>query len=283
MDSKRQCKFFKNGKCKKGDNCDFEHNSDNSSFSAKQDNRRQKIKKNTESWQPLNKKVDLRIVFQSAIKNDKLSKVLTNRDILLVPDLYSDYNKLELYNLLNEEIEECKQINLGHGDGVELVKLWHGNETNPGTHSIVDDKVYFSHNGYKSHWKDNCKTFNMVLDRARDFFNVDIKATRFNIYENSNKWKPFHHDSAAVDPKKAKTQNITIAMSFGLKRTIGLESADSIKSNRKIISFEIDDGEIYCFTKQTNELWRHGVLQEKEFSDKGRISIIIWGYVPGLD
>jgi hypothetical protein len=280
MDSKRQCKFFKNGKCKKGDNCDFEHNS---SLSTKQDNRRQKIKRNTESWQPLNKEVDLRIVFQSAITNDKLNKALTNRDILLVPDLYSDYNKLQLYNLLNEELEECKQINLGHGDGVELVKLWHGNETNPGTHSIVDDKVYFSHNGHKSHWKDNCKTFNMILDRAKDFFNVDIKATRFNIYENSNNWKPFHHDSAAVDPRKAKTQNITIAISFGLKRTIGLESADSIKSNRKIISFEIDDGEIYCFTKKTNELWRHGVLQEKEFSDKGRISIIIWGYVPGLD
>jgi hypothetical protein len=41
---------------------------------------------------------------------------------------------------------------------------------------------------------------------------MDIKATRFNWYRNSDHWKPFHHDAAAVKPEKALTQNFTVAV-----------------------------------------------------------------------
>ena len=67
--------------------------------------------------------------------------------------------------------------------------------------------------------KGGCPTFKMVIDKVKDYFGVDVKATRFNLYEDSSQWKPFHHDAAAVKPDKAKTQNITIGISFGLERS----------------------------------------------------------------
>ena len=42
----------------------------------------------------------------------------------------------------------------------------------------------------------------MVLDKATSFFGMDVKATRFNWYRDSNDWKPFHHDAAAVKEDK---------------------------------------------------------------------------------
>ena len=42
----------------------------------------------------------------------------------------------------------------------------------------------------------------MVLDKLADYFKMDIKATRFNWYRDSNDWKPFHHDAAALDKQK---------------------------------------------------------------------------------
>jgi hypothetical protein len=38
---------------------------------------------------------------------------------------------------------------------------------------------------------------------------------RFNWYRDLKEWKPYHHDAAAVDPRKAKTQNFTVGISFG--------------------------------------------------------------------
>jgi len=38
-------------------------------------------------------------------------------------------------------------------------------------------------------------------------------------------WKPYHHDAAAIDPKKAEKQNLTICISFGGTCDIGFEHA----------------------------------------------------------
>ena len=198
---------------------------------------------------------------------DKLNVELSDRDLLLVPNLFSDFNKLDIYNNLVNEIENCGI------DQKDLLKMWHGNDKLEGTHFICDDKLK---------WKEKCPTFTLVIDRLVKYFNVDVKATRFNWYKDTNQWKPFHHDAAAVDPKKAKNQNITIAVSFGCTRNIGLESGEKTKDTRKVLSFEQSDGQIYVFTNKTNELWRHGILQEKEFKDEGRISIIVWGKVENI-
>ena len=46
----------------------------------------------------------------------------------------------------------------------------------------------------------------MVLEKIVDFFKMDVKATRFNWYRDSNDWKPYHHDAAAVNPDKGNVR-----------------------------------------------------------------------------
>jgi hypothetical protein len=206
--------------------------------------------------------VDLRIVYD--LNSEQLNTKLTDRDLLLVPNVFSDFNKLELYNNLVNEIKLCEISQ------PELLKMWHGNDKIDGTHLIADDKLG---------WKNHAPTFNFILDRLQYYFNVDIKATRFNWYKDTNQWKPFHFDAAAFDPQKRKNQNITIALSFGCTRSIALEFAEKNNNNTQTtISIPISDGEIYAFTNTTNDIWRHGILQENKFKDEGRISIIIWGW-----
>ena len=252
------CKFYVKGKCTK-DNCLFIH-----SQPSKSQNRHNLLKnnKNTVCFKPMVRPVDLRIVYD--LNPEQLQTKLTDRDLLLVPNAFTDFNKLELYNLLVEEIKACEQTR------PELLKMWHGNDKIDGTHFIADDKLK---------WKNYAPTFNFILERLQFYFNVDIKATRFNWYQDTNQWKPFHFDAAAFDPQKRKNQNITIALSFGCTRSTALEFAEKNRNNTQTtISIPISDGEIYAFTNTTNDIWRHGILQEKEFKNEGRISIIIWGW-----
>ena len=71
----------------------------------------------------------------------------------------------------------------------------------------------------------------MILNDARRFLfsfsTFPPKATRLNWYRDSNEWKPFHHDAAAVKPDKAKTQNFTVAVSFGMERDAAFEHAQT--------------------------------------------------------
>jgi len=47
-----------------------------------------------------------------------------------------------------------------------------------------------------------------------------IGTSEFNRYRDSSDWKPFHHDSAAFNPQRARNQNITIGVSFGAEREL---------------------------------------------------------------
>lgn len=248
------CKyFFTHGNCKFNDNCKFKH-------SEKKINNTKRIHKvkNTECFEPMKKPVDMRVVVDTS--KNKLRTELTSRDVLLVPNLFSDFSPGELYNQLVVEIENSTVPK------EDLLKLWHGNETIPGTHLIVNDRTQ---------WKNEAPTFNMVIERIKEFFDIDIKATRFNWYQDTSHWKPFHFDAAKVDPKKAAVQNFTIAVSFGATRDCAFEKDNSTKD---VISFPVGDGEAYCFAKDTNCIWRHGVLQDTPIKQQGRISIVCWGY-----
>ncbi len=255
----KTCKFFLKNKCTKGDDCTFKHVKNNRHKLLKNN-------KNTVCFEPMTRPVDLRIIYD--LNDDILNTPLTDRDLLLVPNLFKNYAKLELYELLVSEIKQFETEN------PELLKLWHGNDKIAGTHFIADDKL---------NWKEHSPTFNFVLSKLQQFFNIDIKFTRFNWYSNTNQWKPFHFDAAAFDEHKRKTQNITIALSFGCTRSVALEYAEFNKNNTQTtISIPISDGEIYAFTNTTNDIWRHGILKEKEFKDEGRVSIIIWGFIDNL-
>ncbi len=258
------CKFWTQGSCKFGDACKFKHTDvpvnkkkrDPSKYDPvkrKEMKEQKRRPKNTESFEPLTRPVDMRVVFD--LGTSELTTPLTSRDVLLVPNLFSDFPKGEIYAKLEYEIQNC---------GVpqdQLLKLWHGD-----THLIADDHTP---------WKKNAPTFAMVVDRIRQFFKMDVKATRFNWYQDTSQWKAFHRDAAAIKEDKAKTQNFTVAVSFGATRDAAFEDV----KNKTVISMPQEDGAIYAFTKDTNVLWRHGILKEKETRQEGRISVICWGWI----
>lgn len=209
--------------------------------------------KNTECFDPMTMPVDIRISYDLGTTN--VSSKITSREVLLVPNLFSDFKTNEIYDRLVSEIENC---------GIPkdtLLKLWHGD-----SHLIADDHLA---------WKSKCPTFSLVINRIRDFFKMDIKATRFNWYVDTNQWKPFHHDAAAVKPEKMNTQNFTVGISFGVTREAAFEHAKT----KTTISIPQPDGCIYAFSKDTNVIWRHGILQDVPSKQQGRISIIAWGWI----
>lgn len=246
------CRDFMRGKCSRGDACRFEHL--NTSPSSQRRPPMTK-KRNTETFEPMKKPVDMRVVVDSS-KSGTCSVKIDTRDVVLVPHLFDDFETGVLYEKLLHEIEHC---------GVPqetLLKLWHGD-----THYIADDHT---------NWKKNAATFSMVLNRIANFFDMDVQATRFNLYKDTSQWKPFHFDAAAIKADKAQVQNFTVAVSFGATRDAAFEDAKT----RTVVSMPQPDGMIYAFAKDTNVLWRHGILKEKEVRPEGRISIIAWGKIP---
>ena len=60
------------------------------------------------------------------------------------------------------------------------------------------------------------------MQKMCTYYGIDPKnaGTRFNWYRDSSDWKPFHNDSAAYNPGRAKNQNITVGISFGAEREL---------------------------------------------------------------
>lgn len=212
---------------------------------------------NTESFTPSHEPCTMRVVLD--LHPTSLSVGLTVRDVFCAPCVFTRPEDAGIYDKLVHEIEHC---------GIrehDLLKSWHGD-----SHWIADDSTG---------WKKKCPTFLDVIHRIKTFFNMDIKATRFNWYKDTSEWKPYHHDAAAVKPDKAKTQNFTVAVSFGATRVAAFEDAKT----KTTIAFPQPNGYMYCFSRDTNILWRHGILQDKEVRPEGRISIIAWGWIDGLE
>lgn len=222
---------------------------------------RRRIKKNTESFEPNNVPADMRVLFEVRQSNGKTGLNMQTRDVIVVPNLFGDSSDYGIYHRLLDEIQNC-----GLKED-EIWKLWHGD-----THLIADDRARID-------YKKRCPTFNYVVDVLRNYFNMDVKATRLNWYRNSDEWKPFHHDASAVDPKKAEIQNFTVGVSFGATRSVEFEDAKNHPETRQRINFELKNGTTYAFTRDINTNWRHGIPQTREVSPLGRISIICWGSV----
>lgn len=254
------CRDYIRGACTRP-NCRFRHEEDNTNNQQPTTLNhkpkappRHRRPKNTETFEPLAKPVDIRIVCD--LDCNKSSIPVQTRDVVLAPNVFADFAPKALYQQLEAEIMSC---------GVpqdQLLKLWHGD-----THFIADDHLQ---------WKKKAPTFAMVLDRIRNYFEMDIKATRFNWYKDTSQWKPFHRDAAALKPKQAEQQNFTVAVSFGATRDVAFED---MKSDT-VISIPQSDGQIYAFARDTNILWKHGILKEPVTREEGRISIIAWGWIP---
>ena len=288
MDYKsKPCKFFQQGKCKyTSEECKFSHESQSSKkqdvsriladkfhykskeerkistdsdeySSSTHDKRRTK---NTESFEPNYSPADMRVLVEVSGEKKKSQLSLQSKDVIVVPDLFCKEDDWTIHNRLLEEMDNCGI------DSDKLWKLWHGD-----SHLIADDHMNF---------KDKCPTFLKVLDRIRDYFGMDIKATRFNLYRDDKDWKPFHFDASAVKPDKAKIQNITVGVSFGRTREIAFEDALENKGHRRVVAFPMPNGSTYVFCKDINVNWRHGVpaIPENKQMNKSRISIICWGW-----
>jgi hypothetical protein len=209
----------------------------------------------------MDRPVDMRVVYDN--NPTVLGVGLTSRDVVVVPNLFSDFETGELYKRIVGEIEGC---------GIpedQLLKLWHGNDKTEGTHLIANDRT---------DWKAHSPTFAMVVDRLKNYFRMDIQATRFNWYRDTSHWKPFHHDAAYTNPEKAAVQNFTVAVSFGATRDAAFEHART----KTVVSLPQGDGCIYGFGKETNGIWRHGILQGLPVRNEGRISVIAWGKIEGV-
>lgn len=211
--------------------------------------------KNTESFKPDHTQPNMRVKFGDSSK-ETFDDVFCVNDVILVNNFLKQQDK-EVFNNLMNEIDECAKENN------ELWKSWHGD-----THLIADDHVA---------WKENVPTFQNIINDIEKYFNFKTISTRFNLYQNSDDWKPFHHDAAAIKPHIAEKQNTTIAISFGATR----ETAFQFNDNKCVVSFPLKDNSVYVFGKDVNINWKHGIpqLPKDKFSEEKRISIILWGWM----
>lgn len=247
--------------CKYGDSCKKEHPDPKEKYN----NKKGKRVKNTECFIPLDETkdpIDMRIV--TGKNGDVFGKKISSRDVILVDNIFQEFDKWYIHDRIIEDLNKYQTDN----PEKELYKKWHGNDKIDGCHYIVDDRI---------NWKEHNVYFNMVVDRLKKYFNMRVEATRLNWYMDSNEWKPFHHDSAYINPSKAEKQNFTVAISFGSSR----EAAFEHSKTRTRIKLPIESGSVYCFSNETNIIWRHGILQNKEpcERDGSRLSIILWGFV----
>ena len=256
------CKHYVNGFCKNtAEECKFSH-IDNickdyffkecTNPSCKLDHKyklkdlenkkREKKPKNTLSFTPEHSEPLLYIRFNQPIFNGNEISIVKNIEW-----------KSNIIDILNKEINP------------EIYKLWHGDN-----HLIADDSAG---------WKKNSPTFNNIIQILSSYFNMTPSATRLNYYKNGLDWKPYHHDAAALKPEKAKNQNITVGVSFGIKREISFQNAKTLER----MDFSLEDGTVYSFGNKVNIDFKHGIPQIKNGENLGeRISIIIWGFSNNL-
>jgi len=218
-------------------------------------NSQQEKKRNTENFKPCHDPTELRVMFSSGV--DLYPRSIQTRDVIFVPDMFGAASDFSIYNKLHDELKNSGLT--PH----QIWSSWHGD-----SHLIANDKV---------EWSKHCPTFHMVLSKIRDYFRMDIAATRLNWYRDSTEWKPFHHDAAAIKEEKAQQSNLTVAVSFGLEREAAFEHAKT----KTIVSMAAPNGSAYVFARDINVLWRHGILQmpPEKRKDEGRISVIAWGWV----
>ena len=122
---------------------------------------------------------------------------------------------------------------------------------------------------YKHENPEFSDTFNKIVQKMADHFDVEVCQTRLNYYEDGSQWKPMHHDRHAYQGIK---EDFTMGASFGDTRALEFLHE---KSNKKF-KFVQNNGDVFSFNSEINKKFMHGV--PKTFKKVGpRISIIAWG------
>ena len=224
----------------------------------------QRVKRgcNTRDFEPSQAPPGLKVVVGDASKAT-LGKKLHGRHVVYVPNFYCEEEDASVYEKLMQEVKAA--------GSPDMWVPWHED-----SHFIANDR------DRHGKWKQESPIFMAVVDRIAKYFKMDVKATRFNWYRDAEEWKPYHHDAAAVKPDKAKTQNCTVAVSFGACRDAAFEHAKTGTT----VFFPQGNGSAYTFGHDVNCEWRHGIPQVPEelrkeggIQNARRVSIIAWGWV----
>ena len=99
------------------------------------------------------------------------------RHVTYVPGFFCDEEETEVFGKLMAEVRAA--------GSPEMWVPWH-------------EKSHFIANDRERHgkWKDDSPVFCAVIEKIARYFEMDVKATRFNWYRNAEEWKPYHHDAA---------------------------------------------------------------------------------------
>jgi hypothetical protein len=160
-----------------------------------------------------------------------------------VPNFFCKSNDFEIFNKLKIEIQTSN---------AELVN-------------------WSKHFKYEN--PDISETFNMIVNKLAEHFNVEVIQTRMNYYKDHNDWKPFHHDKHAYGDGKDKIrEDFTMGVSFGSPRTLEFKHDET----GSLFSFPQNNGDIFAFDSEVNKVFMHGIPKSKKRC-KDRISIIAWG------
>lgn len=272
--------------------------------------------RNTESFHAESTFVrpDLRIQIGSN-RVERYNKKLKHDDVVIVPELFGNEEDWSIYYKLVEEMREIQKLEKEQQNDPHNGENTRNNG-NSGRNNNNGRNNNRRHGGNsKSEWipwhegahliskkPDDSPTYQSIIKRLCDYFHIDSNkpvGTRFNWYRDSNDWKPFHHDSAAFNAQRAKSQNITIGASFGAMRELafirtqpyarnndenvpgrGRNHHEEGPENKCKLYFPQNNNGVFSFGRDANILWKHGVnaLPPSEQDGRGRISIILWGY-----
>lgn len=220
--------------------------------------------------------LNFRIHTRHEVFEEKVTHKVGVHDVIFVPEFCGYKDDYSLYKAI---LEEVSRVDEKKG----VLVPWHGDN-----HLIANDR---------KQWKKDCPTFNMLIDSIAESFNLEVNATRLNLYrsdDRSSESKPYHHDRAAFTA--GTTQNLTIAISLGVTRTVSLKRAkakfgtknknpegkwESLGDYRgAVVNFACPNNSLYAFARDVNIEWKHGVVPsygEVTSEDRDRISIIVWG------
>lgn len=211
--------------------------------------------KNTDSFDPASTFVRPAMRVIAGPPGQKYTRSLKHDDVIIIPEFFCRADDWSIYNQLVEEIRQQQEQGTHSAEWIP----WHA-----GCHMITKNPTGSS-------------TFNSVVERVSLYFDLEPEsiATRLNWYQDSRDWKPFHHDSAAFNPTRAETQNITVGVSFGAERELAFLHVD----HRSLVYFPQGNGMLFSFGRDVNIRWKHGInaLPVSEQKQEGRISIIVWG------
>jgi len=175
----------------------------------------------------------------SSIQDDYLA--ILNGGCSYLPNLFCQENDLSIFSKLKNEID-CGQV------------------VNWSKHFKCENPEF-------------SETFNIIVNKMAEHFNVEIVQTRLNYYLNGTHWKPHHHDKHCYEnEKECIREDFTMGASFGATRSLEFQHVESgIK-----FDFPQRNGDIFAFDSEINKKFTHGIPKiSKPIGE--RFSIIAWG------